>query len=70
MSSITIVSDAPNCGVTYNHHSDDTRGVIYDCNMFIVQATGVFDLGRPSHISLMFVGEARILPLSGAPETL
>ncbi len=24
-----IVSDAPSCGVTYNHHSDNSRGVIY-----------------------------------------
>ncbi len=34
-----IVSDAPSSGITYNHHSDDSRGVIYDRNMFIVQAT-------------------------------
>ncbi len=70
MSSNTIVSDAPNCGITYNRHSDDSRDVIYDRNIFIVQATGMFILGRPYHIGLMFVGEARILPLSGAPETL
>jgi len=37
-----IVSDAPYCGVTYNRHSDDSRGIIYDRNMFIVQATGVY----------------------------
>ncbi len=24
-----IVSDAPSCGVTYNRHSDGSRGVIY-----------------------------------------
>ncbi len=24
-----IVSGAPNCGVTCNHHSDNSRGVIY-----------------------------------------
>jgi hypothetical protein len=23
------VSDAPNCGITYNHHYDDSRGVKY-----------------------------------------
>jgi hypothetical protein len=39
LASITIVSDAPNCGVTYNRHSDDFKGIIYDCNMFIAQAT-------------------------------
>ncbi len=38
MPSITIVSDAPNCGITYNCHSDYSRGVIYDHNVFIVQA--------------------------------
>jgi len=27
-----IVSDTPNCGITYDHHYDD-------CNSFIVQAT-------------------------------
>ncbi len=32
MSSITIVSDAPNCGVTYDRHYDDR-------NSFITQAT-------------------------------
>ncbi len=26
---IMIVSDAPSCGITYGHHSYDTRGVIY-----------------------------------------
>ncbi len=25
----TIVGDAPNCGVNYDHHSDASRGVIY-----------------------------------------
>ncbi len=39
MSPITIVSDPPNCGITYNCHSDYSRGVIYDHNVFIVQAT-------------------------------
>jgi hypothetical protein len=30
-----IVSDAPNCGVTYDHHN-------YDRSSFIIQATGCF----------------------------
>ncbi len=34
MSSISIVSDAPNCGITYDCHNDI-------CNSFIIQATGV-----------------------------
>ncbi len=29
------------CGVTYNHHFDDSRGIIYDQNIFIIQTTGV-----------------------------
>jgi hypothetical protein len=32
VSSITIISDAPNCGVTYDRHYDDR-------NSFIIQAT-------------------------------
>jgi len=44
-----IVSDPPNCGVTYNHHYDDrnrfiiqaTGVIIYDGNMFIVEAIEV-----------------------------
>jgi hypothetical protein len=26
---MSIISDAPSCGVTYDHHSDNSRGVIY-----------------------------------------
>jgi hypothetical protein len=33
VSSITIVSDAPNFGITYDRHYDDS-------NSFIIQATG------------------------------
>ncbi len=42
MSSITIVSDAPSCGVTYNHHSDDSRGIIFNHYKFIVEANDVY----------------------------
>jgi len=38
---VTTISDAPSCAVTYNLHSDDSRGVIYSCNIFIKQATGL-----------------------------
>jgi hypothetical protein len=27
--SMTTISDAPNCGITYEHYSDNFRGVIY-----------------------------------------
>ncbi len=30
-------SDAPSCGITYDHHSDYSRGVIYNLNVFITQ---------------------------------
>jgi hypothetical protein len=36
VSSITIISDAPNCGVTYDRHFDNR-------NSFIIQATGVIN---------------------------
>jgi len=32
------MSDTPSCGVTYNHHSDDSRGIII---MIMLQAIGV-----------------------------
>jgi hypothetical protein len=35
VSSNTIVSDAPNCVIT----RDDSKGIIYDRNIFIIQAT-------------------------------
>ncbi len=41
MPSIMIKIDIPSYGVTYDHHSDDSRGIIYDQNMFIVQAKKV-----------------------------
>ncbi len=37
VSSITIVSDAPNCGVTYEHHNDAH-------NSFIIQATSCIQI--------------------------
>ncbi len=33
------VSDAPSCGIICNCHSDESRGVIYSHNIFIVQGT-------------------------------
>jgi hypothetical protein len=36
-----IVSDAPSCGVTYHHHSDNSGGVIYDRNILIIQSKKV-----------------------------
>ncbi len=31
--SITVISDTPDCGITYDPHYDD-------CNSFVIQATG------------------------------
>jgi hypothetical protein len=39
------IRDAPSCGITYDRHSDDSRGVIYICNVYIIQATGVCGYG-------------------------
>ena len=31
---MTTVIEALSCGITYNCHSDDSRGVIYDRNIY------------------------------------
>ncbi len=36
---LTTVSDSPSCVATYDCHSDDSRGVIDNLNIFIIQAT-------------------------------
>jgi hypothetical protein len=38
---LMTLSGAPSCGITYDHHSDDSRGVIYNRNVFIIQAIGL-----------------------------
>ncbi len=48
MSSIAIVSDAPSRGIPYNHHSDESGGVIYNNSMFVAQATGRLSLSMGS----------------------
>ncbi len=30
------ISEAPSCGITYDHHIDDSRGFIYDHNIFVL----------------------------------
>jgi hypothetical protein len=37
---MTIIGEATTWSITYTHHSDDYRDVIYDCSIFITQATG------------------------------
>ncbi len=51
MSSITIVSDAPNCGITYDRKSDDR-------NSFIIQASGLNYVLVESHFGQSEVAEA------------
>ncbi len=41
MPSIMIKIDILSYGITYDHLSDDSIGIIYDQNMFVVQAKGV-----------------------------
>jgi hypothetical protein len=41
---LTTVRDSPNCAITYNRHSDDSRGVIYNGYIFIIQATDYLPL--------------------------
>ncbi len=40
------VCDAPCCAITYDRHSYDSKGVIYDCNICIIQATDHGDCSR------------------------
>ncbi len=32
-----IISDDTTCGIAYHHHSDNSRGVIYDPYIFMIQ---------------------------------
>ncbi len=41
-----IISDPTTWSITYDYHSDNFRGVIYDCNMFRIHATGYNQLGQ------------------------
>ena len=43
MSSITIVSDAPNCGVTCNRHYDDRNSFIKQARGHIGKSSSTFD---------------------------
>ncbi len=38
------VSDVPSCGITYDHHSDASKGIIYDRYIFIIQATYFYQM--------------------------
>ncbi len=63
MSSVTIVSDIPNCGVTYDRHYDDH-------NSSIIQAIGVVKLffgatddwqNRLTHLSMASVFQVSLI---------
>ncbi len=69
---MTTVSDAPSCGVTYDCHPDDSRGVIYDRSIFIIQATGVSnmvtaDLANFHHLVSNYLGFILHLGISMVP---
>jgi hypothetical protein len=53
---IMIVSDALSCGVTYGHHSDDSRGIIL----------GVICLKYRPHMKLLLVHYGAQVCLSGS----
>jgi hypothetical protein len=38
-------SDAPSCGVTYDPYSDNSRGAIYNRNIFIMDTLSGITLG-------------------------
>jgi hypothetical protein len=37
---MTIIGDTTTWSITYFSHSGNSRGVIYDRNIFVIQATG------------------------------
>ncbi len=37
---LMTLSDGSSCGITFDCHSDDSGGVIYNHNIFTIQATG------------------------------
>jgi hypothetical protein len=55
-----IVGDATAWSITYDRHSDDSRGVIYNRNTFIKQATGGYPWSGVSSAALL--GYAPALP--------
>ncbi len=57
MSSITIVSDAPNCGVTYDCHYDDR-------NSFIIQATGIYPKGEQPNGTPLWLAPAFLINIT------
>jgi hypothetical protein len=64
---LKTVSEAPNCGIIYDHNSDYSRGVIYDCNIFIIEAAGMLVTGYHSHQSMIFERKAAAWSLSEDP---
>ncbi len=43
---VMMVGDATTWSVTNDHHSDTSRGVIYNRNIFIIRATGLTPLSK------------------------
>jgi hypothetical protein len=46
-----LASVTPSCGITFKYCPDNSRDIIYHCNIFIVQATVIFLLHINSKIN-------------------
>jgi hypothetical protein len=61
----TIISNTPNCGITYDCHSDDSRGVIHaPKEHFIVQALLMMIVIYDHHIFIVQATEFGFIGLS------
>ena len=64
------VNDAPSCGITYGCHSDDYGDVIYDCHIYIMQATDFNVIHTFQYSSVSCFVEALGLKLKRVPVCL
>jgi hypothetical protein len=49
---MTIIVDAATWSVTYDRHSDNSRGISYDCDIFTTEATGISILWTTLSLSI------------------
>jgi hypothetical protein len=55
---MTIIGDAATWSITYNQYSDNSRGVIYDLNVFIIHTTEP-DNKVPNHIDVSRIPQGK-----------
>jgi hypothetical protein len=60
---MTLIGDASTWSVTYDHISDNSRGVIYECNIFIIQTTDFFIMALEQIIKNRLWSELLVLKL-------